>query len=429
MLWQSISGFVCWVALVGSVTGFTTGDETALRTALFTTAQYDVSVRPTQTTVVTLSIVPTSLNSIDIRAQTMSLSGWWVLSWTDPRLVWTPSSYANIAETHVFQDDVWTPTIVVFNSVNDLSAIDEDTIPVRIMYTGQLEWSPPSILTVSCTTDITHFPFDTQTCGVSLKTFGFTLDQMDLDADSDEIDMTYYSPNGEWVLLNTWAAKRSVANYSQVTFYFKFERKPEYYGLNLIMPVMIMAVMSLFIFVLPADSGEKMGYSLTVMLTFVVLMTLLASMMPSTADHTSYLEVYVALVLFLCTLSVVLSIFSLNLYFRDDAAEPVPPRVKAFVRLLMRLMCRPKANRTQHSLFVAAPSRSNLSPGSLKPPAGEKQDEVSPVEREGPAAFAVSEEAEVTWKRVSMVMDAFCLRAYIVVLVLLSIIVFSIIAS
>ena len=55
------------------------------------------------------------------------------------------------------------------SSVKDLSAIDEDTIPLRLLSTGRLEWSPPSILTVSCGTDITYFPFDIQTCRISMS--------------------------------------------------------------------------------------------------------------------------------------------------------------------------------------------------------------------------------------------------------------------
>ena len=73
----------------------------------------------------------------------------------------------------------------------------------------------------------------------------------------------------------------------QVTFLFKFKRKPDFYGLNMILPVLLLAVMAVFVFMLPAESGEKIGFSLTVLLAFVVLMTLLGDKMPSTADHTS----------------------------------------------------------------------------------------------------------------------------------------------
>ena len=70
---------------------------------------------------------------------------------------------------------------------------------------------------------------------------------------------------------------------------FKFKRKPDFYALNMILPVLLLAVMAVFVFMLPAESGEKIGFSLTVLLAFVVLMTILGDKMPSTADHTSLL--------------------------------------------------------------------------------------------------------------------------------------------
>ncbi|XP_070187472.1 acetylcholine receptor subunit beta-type lev-1-like [Littorina saxatilis] len=392
--------------------GFTTSDETSLRTALFATAGYDVSVRPNGSTTVSLSLVPTSLNNIDIKAQTMSISGWWDMTWEDERLTWAPSSYANIAETHVFQDEVWTPTIVVYNSVNNLAAIDEDTIPLRILSTGTLQWSPPGILLVSCSTDIRFFPFDSQTCSVSVKTFGYTIQELVLEADADDLDLSYYSKNGEWNLLDAWTSNVDFRNYSQVTFYFKYKRKPAYYGLNLIMPVMMMAVLGLFIFVLPAESGEKMGFSLTVMLTFVVLMTILGSQMPTTADHTSVFEVYVILVLTLCSMSVVFSIISLNLYFRE-VDQPVPKRYRDVTRFVVRLLCKEEYYKKQ-TFSTPVTKLGSASLTDLRPSTRQRSE----------VPEDAHDEQEVTWKMMSHVLDAFLLRAYIAVTALVTLITF-----
>ena len=39
-----------------------------------------------------------------------------VQSWNDTRLTWVPANYDSIDETHVYQDFVWTPPIIVYNS-------------------------------------------------------------------------------------------------------------------------------------------------------------------------------------------------------------------------------------------------------------------------------------------------------------------------
>ena len=76
-------------------------------------------------------------------------------------------------------------------------------------------------------------------------------------------------------------------SYSSVTFKFKMERKPQYYGMNVVLPIMVLSVLSSMVFVLPPESGEKMGFSLTVLLAFAVLLTLIADSMPTTSRTTS----------------------------------------------------------------------------------------------------------------------------------------------
>nr|KAG5713720.1 hypothetical protein BaRGS_024347 [Batillaria attramentaria] len=147
-------------------------------------------------------------------------------------------------------------TIIALSSINDLSAIDQDSIPIRISYTGTL-----------------------------VRSFGYAAQELVIA--SGGVDTTYYCPNGEWSLKNTWSETQT-DTYSTVTYWFKFKRKPEYYGLNLILPVIMLSVLSVLIFVLPAESGEMMGFSVTLLLTFIVFAQVLASMIPTTSESTSF---------------------------------------------------------------------------------------------------------------------------------------------
>ncbi|KAK7507969.1 hypothetical protein BaRGS_00000934, partial [Batillaria attramentaria] len=153
-------------------------------------------------------------------------------AWTDSRLTWTPSSYGTITDTFLFEDDVWSPVLVVVDS-----------------------------------------------------TFGYTAQELVIA--SGGIDLTYYSSNGEWTLKDTWT-ETETGTYSTVKYWFKFKRKPDYYGLNLILPVIMLSVLSVLIFVLPAESGEMMGFSVTLLLTFIVFVQVLASMIPTTSESTSF---------------------------------------------------------------------------------------------------------------------------------------------
>ncbi|XP_076456891.1 neuronal acetylcholine receptor subunit alpha-7-like [Babylonia areolata] len=396
--------------------GFTTTDETKLRGDIFT--GYDYEVRPEDVTHVLLDFSPTSLSKIDIKSGTMEISGWWTLNWNDTRLTWNPASYDNIEETHVFQHEVWTPTIIVYNSVDNLSALNEHTIPLRISPTGHIVWSPPGILKVSCSTDITYFPFDTQTCAIQVTTFGYSISQLQIN--EGQVDMTFYTPNGEWILERVYTETEHAA-YSYLNYQFVFKRKPSYYGLNLLLPVIMCWLLSVFIFLLPAESGEKMGYSLTVLLAFVVLMTLLADTMPTTADHVSLLEVYIILVLSFCGLSVGYSIISLALYFHQEDV-PVPLWLTRFTLWVNRRALRSQPNK----VGAEAGGDQGLQVQDLDkvpPTKGKWSEAQSPPGAEG------GEVGEMTWKKAALAMDSVVFKAYFVVTTLFTIIFLGVMGS
>ena len=64
--------------------------------------------------------------------------------------------------------------------MDDLSAIDEPSIPIRVVRRGTVTWNPPGILRTSCEMDVAHFPFDLQTCSIQVTSFGYTIAELDL---------------------------------------------------------------------------------------------------------------------------------------------------------------------------------------------------------------------------------------------------------
>jgi hypothetical protein len=55
-----------------------------------------------------------------------------------------------------------------------------------------------------------------------------------------------------------------------VDIYLKLKRQPMFFVLNLILPVCLMSILNIFVFLLPADSGERVGYAITVLLAIAV---------------------------------------------------------------------------------------------------------------------------------------------------------------
>nr|KAG5707825.1 hypothetical protein BaRGS_015985 [Batillaria attramentaria] len=116
------------------------------------------------------------------------------------------------------------------------------------------------------------------------------------------------------------------------------KRLKTYYIVTVIIPVIFLTFTATLVFALPADSGEKMGTSITVLLAFAVYLTIVSEQMPRTSLQVSILAVYLTMLLGQTALGVVLSVWILNLHFRDDN-HPPGRLLRKVVHILQFVMC------------------------------------------------------------------------------------------
>ena len=76
-----------------------------------------------------------------------------------------------------------------------------------------------------------------------------------------------------------------ISERSRVAFSTTMKRLLLYYVVTIIIPDLFLALTATLVFALPADSGEKMGTSITVLLTFAVYLTIVAEQMPKTSTQ------------------------------------------------------------------------------------------------------------------------------------------------
>ncbi|ESP01932.1 hypothetical protein LOTGIDRAFT_172305 [Lottia gigantea] len=324
--------------------GFTIGNETALRNSIFEEKRYDVNVRPNSHVLVSVMFNLLAINELNIREQKFSVSGWFTMRWTDRRLAWNTSEYGDVQFLFATQTDVWKPALVISNSIDDFEVIRDLYAPLRIDSKGTLVWEPPGIYQVNCQADIKFYPFDEQECHITLQSWGYNLIEVNLTALYNGISFREFKPNGEWNLEDNRTESLTAVDAKgdsngRLIFFFKLTRKSQYYWLNVLLPVIVNSVLTALVFALPAESGEKMGYSLTVLLSFAVLLTLIADKIPSTSLTTPVIVVYFSIVLVMGALAVLLSTFVLDLYFMDET-QPISNWLMMLFRdILGRMVC------------------------------------------------------------------------------------------
>ena len=72
--------------------------------------------------------------------------------------------------------------------------------------------------------------------------------------------------------------------YPELHYRLVFKRYPSFYIYYMILPCLFLSVLSLLVFYLPPDCGEKLTLSITNLLALVVFQQLIAENMPPSSD-------------------------------------------------------------------------------------------------------------------------------------------------
>uniref|UniRef100_A0A8C4ZIQ3 Neuronal acetylcholine receptor subunit alpha-7 n=1 Tax=Gadus morhua TaxID=8049 RepID=A0A8C4ZIQ3_GADMO len=277
------------------------------------------------TVVFSLSLI--QIMDVDEKNQVLTTNIWLRMGWFDHYLQWNQTEYPGVKNLRFTTDQVWTPDILLYNSADD----DFDSTfktNVLVNSSGYAEYLPPGIFMSTCNVDVRWFPFDMQKC--ELKFGSWTYDGWLLDLQMNEADISGYMPNGEWDLVGV-PGTRSEAFYDcckepypDVTFVVTMRRRTLYYALNLLIPCVLLSSMTLLVFVLPADSGEKISLGITVLLSLTVFMLLVAEIMPATSDSIPLIGQYFASIMIIVGASVVATVVVLQYHHHDPNGGTMP---------------------------------------------------------------------------------------------------------
>ncbi|XP_043241153.1 neuronal acetylcholine receptor subunit alpha-10-like [Amphibalanus amphitrite] len=289
---------------------------------------YDRDVRPvfnaSRAVIIKLGITLTQIFDMDEKNQVLTTNVWLDQEWEDELLTWDPRQFGGLSELRVPCHRIWLPDIVLYNNADDYT---RGYMQSRAMVhsDGRVFWPPPTKFRSTCAVDVTYFPFDDQTCILKLGSWTYNGFQVDVTNRTQEVDLSNYVPNGEWELLEA-RINRNVVYYSccpepfpDVTITLIIRRKTLFYMYNIVMPCMMMSVLTLLVFCMPPESGEKISLGVTVLLAFSVFMLAIAEKMPETSDSIPLIGIYLTAVMAITSVSIVMTVVVLNLHYRGPA--------------------------------------------------------------------------------------------------------------
>lgn len=328
-----------------------TGDDAkALMESLFKGNGYNKDVRPSQNqsvpTQVDIDMYLVAINGIDAVTQKLVTTGFLDIYWTDEFLTWSPPDVGGLRTLYVSQNDIWKPDISLQNGFKKLDELGSSFIKVIISSDGELRWSPFEIFETKCDIDIQKFPFDEQTCSIVFVVWSYSKLDVNITKGSKGINFYNFKRNGEWEVVST-SSRVDMSSETRVMFSLTVRRIPTFYLINVIAPVVLLAILNVFTYMLPVDCGEKMSYSITVFLSFAVFLSIVSSTLPKTSG--SILAYYLIFQLGMGTIVVMVTAVELRLHFRSD---PVPRWLEAVFRCkhLQESRNRSEARSTNHNI-------------------------------------------------------------------------------
>ena len=103
-----------------------------------------------------------------------------------------------------------------------------------------------------------------------------------------EIYTEEFLNGSEWILMHSFVSNPDKP-FKYMVFTFEFKRRPEFYIISIIMPLIILSILGLLTFPLPPDSEEKISLGMAVLLSFVVIQVSVTQYLPSSYTTMPYI--------------------------------------------------------------------------------------------------------------------------------------------
>ncbi|CAF3994128.1 unnamed protein product, partial [Rotaria sp. Silwood2] len=141
------------------------------------------------------------------------------------------------------------------------------------------------------------------------------------------------------------------------------KRKTLFYTVNLIIPTVLISFLSVFVFYLPTDAGEKMTLSISILLALVVFLLLISKILPPTSIVIPLIAKYLLFTFIMNIITIFFTVVIINYNYRTPRTHKMPYWIRRVcIDILPRIlrMERPKKYEIDDSLQSAEADREKL---------------------------------------------------------------------
>ena len=243
-------------------------------------------------------------------------------TWNDPELSWNPSAYGGVIYTSVTNKHVWKPPVTLVNAVDVLEPVGADSdFVAKVSFDGNVTTPVGGIMKAKCTTDIFKFPYDTQKCILQFNVWGFVATEAKFKLSSNPINKDFFTPNSNWDLLSLTGDVRSWNGYSTLDIHITIKRESLYYSVIMVCPTIVFGLLNPLVFLLPVESGERIGLAMTILLSYAIFLTIVSASIPASSNPLSFLLLMMIVTIVISGIIVVKIILITALYYKEDSGD------------------------------------------------------------------------------------------------------------
>nr|XP_014030873.1 unnamed protein product [Salmo salar] len=265
------------------------------------------------------------------------------VEWLDMKLRWNPDDYLGITNIRVPSDSIWIPDIVLYDNAD--GRFEGSVTKAVVRYDGTITWTQPANYKSACIIDVTFFPFDLQNCSMKFGSWTYDGSQVDILLEDFHVDKRDYFDNGEWEIVKATGSRGlrmdGSCHFPFITYSFIIRRLPLFYTLFLIIPCIGLSFLTILVFYLPSNGGEKISLCTSVLVSLTVFLLVIEEIIPSSSKVIPLIGEYLVFTMIFVTLSIVITVFAINIHHRSSSThQGMAPWVRRiFLHRLPKLLC------------------------------------------------------------------------------------------
>ena len=279
----------------------------------------------------------TSISDYDIENGKLTMSGYLSLKWTDELLYWKENDFGGVNRIIVSRDDVWVPELK--QAAKTELAEHFFVSSVWISNNGTACMILAGDFIGYCNVNTLYFPIDKQSCYFAVLSTANDAGELLIDFLGKEVETKLLAQHGEWDIENSNVSHMSFYDYDLglklfgCLFKINLSRRPLSILIYTCLPLTLIAFLNVMIYVVPVASGERVSFSVQILLTLIFFTSTISNRIPQNAIEIPLLSRAMAVLTLLCSLNVMISVELSRV--ANEYIKPVSGCLKSFTRLFL----------------------------------------------------------------------------------------------